>query len=442
MTDDDDASADVCQTPAIDVEKTVKTDQNDYTDEDFDDDPDGLQASTSSKVTFRVVVTNTGNVTLGSIALADSVVHTVNAIPGAPQDIAYTPDADPATLDATDVFIDLNGNATLDFGEEWANFDTDGDGTIDAGDAAELAPGETFTLYYSVDSELGQHENTAEVSGAAATTGTVVIDTDDANYFVLPSEDCVGVGTPGFWKNNGAAFWDGIAGNERHTGDPNVDGDSDPGFADGELLYAVDSDGVGGVDAFVDANNDGVSDNAGLLIGDYNLNGLNDEGDAIFISLEDARMLIDASQKQLQDGKFMLGRDMVATWLNYLANGGPDGDCIGEATDTGSPQYYLNEAIDWMQTFGGLNGQNTNGGQDTLTDNATGETFDTFFKGALAVKTNTSQWQSSVDNVAEDSAATLHGALDAYNNTGVIDGTVYCCDRDDSAALLAIAQIA
>ena len=173
----------------------------------------------------------------------------------------------------------------IDAGEEWANFDTDADGTIDTGAYAELSPNESFTLYYSLNSALGQHENTAVVTGSAAPPAEAT-DSDDANYYVLRSEECVGVGTPGFWGNNGFTFWDGIALNEKHTGDPNVDGDSDPGFADGELLYAVDSneDGVAG----------GAGDVKGLLIGDYNHNGLTDNGlngtvdlgeDTVFISL-------------------------------------------------------------------------------------------------------------------------------------------------------------
>jgi hypothetical protein len=379
-----------------------------------------------------VVVTNTGNVTLTAITLSDIVTHTVNGLETV-QTIVYAPDADPNTINAQNVFIDLNNNQTLDAGEAWANFDSNGDGVLDSGAFAVLSPNETFTIYYELGSELGQHENTATVTGAIGTTE--VSDSDDANYYVLPSEDCVGVGTPGFWGRNGFDFWDGVAGNERHTGDPNVDGDSDPGWADGELLYAVDSnnDGVAG----------GAGDQVGLLVGDFNHNGLNDEGNAIFISLDTARTLINASQKVQQDGKYMLGRDVVATWLNYLANGGSEGDtsCIdrpGTSDDAFSPQHYLSDAINWLQTYAGVNG---NGNASDLGDNHRTESFDVFSLLATAVKTNSSYWQTAVTNVADHSASNMHGALDAYNNTGVINGVEFCCDRDNADAIFAIAQL-
>ena len=57
--------------------------------------------------------------------------------------------------------------------------------------------------------------------------------------------------------NNGGQFWDGIAHNEKNAGQDC--------FPTGDLLYQVDSNG------------DGVKDNAkGLLIGDYNHNGVRD----------------------------------------------------------------------------------------------------------------------------------------------------------------------
>jgi hypothetical protein len=239
------------------------------------------------------------------------------------------------------------------------------------------------------------------------------------------------VGTPGFWSNNGAVFWDGIQNNETKAGQP--------GFADGELLYNV---------YLADTNGDGTinsSDTAskGLLIGDYNANGITDAGeDTLFISYDNARTLINASAKQQQDGKYMLGRDVVATWLNYLANGGSDGDdsCIdrpGSADDGSNPQFFIDAAIDWLQTFAGASGN----GAPTLADNTTGETFDTFSLGAAAVKTSSSYWSTAVTDVSSVSASSMHSALDAYNNTGAINGVEFCCDRDNADAIFAIQQI-
>ena len=398
--------------PSIDIEKSVKTNLFDYQPEDADDDPDGLLAGTSSTVTFKLVVTNTGNETLSSITLSDSVLHTVNGSTTS-QVIVYSSDGDSSTLDAQNVFVDLNNNQIMDAGEAWINFDTDGDGTIDAGGIEELAPGESFTIYYDLTSQLGQHENTGSVEAVSAISVSTVSDSDDANYYVLP-EDCVGVGTPGFWANNGWVFWDGDAATvSKHIGEP--------GFADHELLYNV-----------TDTNADGVVDGddvpggaIGLLLGDYDGDGIaNDGDDAIFITLEAAQMLIDASNRQLNgkqaDGVWILGRDAVASWLNYLANGGDEGDCFGSSGDPNSPTSYMNEAIDWLLQYGDKDGD----GDIDKFDLTTG----------AKVKTSSNAWQN-------DGGSEAHQALDEYNNFGTIDDVVYCCDRDDAAAIFAIQQV-
>jgi len=401
------------------------------------------------------VLTNTGNVTLENIALSDSVVHTVGGVAQAPVAIDYS---DPAL----GAFIDLDDDGQLDSGEEWANFDTNSDGTLDIdenGDPFQLSVGETVTIYYSLTSELGQHENTAVVTADAVTTGEDAGDNDDANYFVLASDDCVGVRTPGFWANSKwMTFWDakgdgwGTAPNE-----PKQAGT--PGFADGELLYKVyltdsNHDGVINGDP-----TDGIADDAfstGLLIGDYNMNGITDVGeDTIFVSLPDAIKLINASSKQLVEGKgtadgiYMLGRDMVATWLNYLANNQGDGDngnCIGTVDGaTTSPREFLDAAIDWMQQFA-----STSNSDDTAshTDTNTNTSFhdgdhQSVFEFDSRINPSSASWQTAV-TVGEDipvSGAAMHSALDAYNNTGAINGIEYCCDADSEIALSAIAQI-
>jgi hypothetical protein len=231
-----------------------------------------------------------------------------------------------------------------------------------------------------------------------------VTDNDAAHYFSLVDEGLC-PRTPGFWQNpnNGAQFWDGISGNEKHAGED--------GFPTGELLYAVDS------------NNDGVingSDQKGLLIGDYDHDGLTSAGeDTLFVSYADAQTLINASNKQLNgasgDGRYILGRDMVASWLNYLQGSG-----FGDASDPQSPHHYLDDSIDWMQIYSG-----TNSGGTT-------ETFDKLKLSGSAIKTNTAIWntpQSGIDH----SASQMHSALDYYNNTGQtqVGGTHYAnCSCD------------
>ena len=443
----DDATVDVCQDPSIDIEKFVKTDINGaFVDAD---DPDGSQASTSSTVDFKVVLTNDGNVTLTNITLSDSVVHTVGGVPGAPVAIDYT---DPSL----GAFIDLDGDATLDVGlEEWVNFDTDLDGTLDVdenGDPFELSVGETVEIYYSLDSAVGQHENTAVVTADAATTGEDATDSDDANYYVLPDEDCVGVRTPGFWQNaKWQSFWDGVG--DGWGTDPNEPGQAgSPGFADGELLYGVDANEDGFINhvAGDGSNDDKPLDAKGLLIGDYNLNGITDAGeDTIFITHADALKLISASSKQLVEGKgsadgiFMLGRDMVATWLNYLANNQETtGECIGDVSGaTNTPREYLDAAIDWMQQF--ASDQNSsNNGTNQNTSFHDGNT-QALFQFDARVNPNSGAWQTPFAP-GEDipvSAAEMHSRLDAFNNTGAINGIEFCCDADSEVALAVLSQV-
>ena len=389
--------------PDVTIVKNVMTDQTGGVFEAADD-PLKPQASTSSIVTFEVILTNTGNITLTGVTLEDIL--------------------DGSGLDYNT--INLGGEALV-----YADFDGDGVWDVDGGtwnDIAgtdqiidyDLSPDAVIKVYYSYDSVLGNHVNVATV-----TTDQQVTDNNEAGYFVLPSEECVGVGTPGFWGHNGALFWDGIANNEgKHAGEP--------GFADGELTYQVtdtNADGFVNLIAGDGINDDKPLDNAslkGLLIGDYDGDGIaNDGNDAIFITLDAAKLLIDASNRQLNgkqaDGVWILGRDTVASWLNYLANGGDDGDCVGGVADDGlySPTEAMNDAIDWLKQW--------------ADDNHDGIITADEIKTGPPVKTNSDAWQ--------DGGAAIHEALDQFNNTGYIGETMYCCDRDDPLALAAMAQV-
>ena len=441
--------------PSISITKYVKTDVSGaFVDAN---DPDGPLASASTTVDFKVVVTNDGNEALSGISISDTVDH--NGV-------------------ETNEVIDYNLiGAQLDFNNDgvgdalWSDYDEDQDGTLDDADGDfstvddfVLAAGDSFTVLYSLDSALGQHENTAAVEATSAISNTIVNDDDDANYYVLESEECVGVRTPGFWANTKwGTFWDGVGNNQPAQA-------GSPGFAAGELVYAVDSDGDGVVNP-MDTNGDGyingapgdkVNDNrpidtsVGLLIGDYNKNGITDAGeDTVFISLADAKKLINASSKQLVDGKtadgiYMLGRDVVAAWLNYLANNPDDttGNCIGTVDPNDgkvSPREYLDAAIDWLQQFA-----STGNADDTLitTDTNLNTSFhdgDAWakFEFDSRVAPSSGSWQNPV-TVGEDipySAAAMHSAIDGYNNTGKIGVVEYCCDADSPVVINVLSQV-
>src|SRR5262249_3657540 len=125
-----------------------------------------------------------------------------------------------------------------------------------------------------------------------------------------------GVRTPGFWANPklGLTFWDGKSGFAK-TGDTS--------FPTKELapLWAPASTYL-------------------LLGGDHNDTWAAGE---LKISLADALTMINASDKQQGDGRWMLVRDAIATELNLRA-GNPGGD----PTVDNTPARLLNDAVDWL----------------------------------------------------------------------------------------------
>jgi len=342
-------------------------------------------------VAFKITVHNTGNVTLTDVDITD--VNNSNGGAGTPNLLVDNGVVTQFGIDHGALLTgDSNSNHILDVGETW-------------------------TITYTAAFDPGQHLNTADVDTAQGAT-----DEDSAYYFSLVDTGLC-PRTPGFWQNmkNGGQFWDGVAGNEKHLGQA--------GFPDGELMYAVDSDGVGGINAGVQ----------GLLIGDYNKNGIADnlgldkiagtsddvQEDVLFVSYADALQLINASNKQVNgqsgDGKFMLGRDMVASWLNYLQGSG-----FGDASDPNSPHHYLDDAIDFMQIYSGTN------------PGGTTENFDVFKLASGVIKTGSTLWTQTQPGVGH-SGSQMHSALDYYNNTGQTHpgGTHYAnCNCDDLFAAL------
>ena len=365
--------------PGVDLEKLVsKTGGSNLANYiDADTAAAGYQnVGVQQDMFFAITAQNTGNVTLTDVVITD-----VSTAYGGSTKILFTGGS--LTADALALGATLSG-------------DTDSDGKLDVG--------ETWTILYKQGYEFGQHVNTATITDTQNAT-----DTDLAYYYGIVTGP--GVRTPGFWSNLGGQFWDNIVGNETKSG---------PTFAKGELLYAVDS------------NNDGVidgNDKVGLLIGDFNHNGRTDAGeDTLFIGLSDAKNLINSSLKtQSADGVQKLGRDVVATWLNFLAE-----NPIGDAADTASPKHFVQDAVNWLQTWGGTAG---NGAASNLADNVKTETFDTYFAAHTAVKTNTPQWNVSQFAGDNHSGAQIHSALDYYNNTGQTSPTSdhYAMSADSSA---------
>ena len=303
----------------------------------------------------------------------------------------------------TDVVVtddngDGPGGAGVDFNPD-AILDGDGFNTGDTNQNDILDPNETWHYTASGIVAEGHYDNVATVNGTA---------TDDNGYTadVTNSEDDCYLGlegpcprTPGFWSH-WTDFWDGDA------SVPSQAGQDD--FPTGDLLLQ-----------FVDSNNDGIADARGLLIGDLDGNGVrNGTEDVIFVSYANAINLINASNKQMNDGVVKVGRDVVATWLNHLM-----GSAIGDTSDANSPAHFIQSAVNYLQTFGDSSASNTY--------NAS-EVWDTYAANHGVVKTSTGFWNN---NVVGDSGAQIHSALDGYNNTGTVNGIVYAASCDNEQFL-------
>jgi hypothetical protein len=330
-------------------------------------------------VTWTYVVTNTGN-----IALSDIVVRDDNGTAEDTDDII-----------ATLVSGDLDNDSMLDIDEIW-----------------------TFSANGIV--QEGHYENVATVSGTATddvdNTATVTASEDDCYVGVTGP----GVRTPGFWSN-WTDFWDGDLSVPTQA--------SQDCFADYDLLR-IDSNG----DGTIDGNDSGWSmhnGQLGLLIGDYDRNGIADpDEDVIFISLTDALNLINANNKQMSDGVVKIGRDVVASWLNYLA-GNPIGTV--DATDGDySPREAIDDAIDYLQIFGDKNNSGSTGNLSNPL-----EIFDCYSAGHTAVRTSGAFWTSDFPG-GSTSGATIHDSLDEYNNFGTVDGVGYAHDCDQQQFLTAM----
>jgi hypothetical protein len=119
--------------------------------------------------------------------------------------------------------------------------------------------------------------------------------------------------------------------------------------------------------------------------------------------------LLTASNKQVQDGRFLLGRDVVATWLNYL-----EGNGIGDGS-AGTARHDIDDAIKWLEYT-----QAQKGANDTTAE------FHTLsvaadLTSATAVATSSPTWNVPLLGQGIDhSASTLHSELDHYNNFGSV----------------------
>jgi hypothetical protein len=224
-------------------------------------------------------------------------------------------------------------------------------------------------------------------------------------------------------------FWDGIQGNEpAQAGTTN--------FPTGDLFYPPYTFNISGNPS----NNGKVLDpvtgqyQRGLLIGDYNRNGMTDAGeDTLFYTTAQALQIVDSSMHPKggqKDERYTLARDVVASWLNYLA---------GNPIDTANPtdkdaRYYINEGVDWLQALTPDENTPKDGKGDGALSQMTGSTV-------ISPRVNGQFWNTGIASAAVlpgpynlntaagfpiDAGNVIHTQLDRYNNgLGLADGVFY-----------------
>ena len=180
--------------------------------------------------------------------------------------------------------------------------------------------------------------NTATVAGPIGFTDPNLANNSATDVDTILSAP--GCRTPGFWVNKSwSKFWDGIAGNE-----PSQSGTTN--FAKGDLFLAP----------YTSSQQQGkVMDNvtgtyqAGVLIGDWNRNGLTENGEqTIFYTTAEALKVMDSSQQpDKSDVRYTLARSLTASWLNHLAGNPVD----TAATNDVDARVLINRGITWLQTY-------------------------------------------------------------------------------------------
>jgi hypothetical protein len=337
--DDEESSTEtpVDQNPAIDLEKTVLSVTGGHADHVGD------------IVKYQISIENTGNVTLTGIDIVDTVE-------------GHAPDEEDPVYQSGDT----DGDDALDVGETWL-----------------------YTYEHTLTADdLADNNESNGGDGDLDNTATVTTDQDATDTDTVSIDLGPGVRTPGFWaQKTWQTFWDGKDNQPKQAGTD--------GFADGDITAYADPNGL------VDSDGNGSLDQRGLLLGDFDLNGIqNGDENVLFVSTADALRLLNASQKEQGDARYILGRDVVATWLNYLS-----GNALDDA-DT-----YLQQAINWLddQSRTGSN----NDGRLVLTGSPNDFSAD-------KVATSSADWTVGITGVNTISASQLHSGLDHYNNTGSV----------------------
>jgi len=237
--------------------------------------------------------------------------------------------------------------------------------------------------------------NTATVAGPIGFT-----DSNPTNNTATDTDTIItasGCRSADFYVNKTwQTFWDGKRDNEsRQSGSTN--------FCSGDLFLAP----------YCNSQDGAVKDSVtgtyqkGVLVGDWNLNGVTDNGEqTIFYTTAEALKVMDSSQQS--DKRYSLARSLVCSWLNYMAGNPVD---TASTTDKDA-RDWINQGILWMQTC--TPDENKDGKGDGMLSNLGGCASPSMF--AL----DSRWWNFSTGG------SLINASLDDYNNgRGLADGSFY-----------------
>ena len=256
--------------------------------------------------------------------------------------------------------------------------------------------------------------NTATVTAPSDFTDTNLENNTATDIDTIMSAP--GVRNAYFWQNTKwQKFWDGIQGNEPSQ-------KTRPNFPDSDLLLSPYTNSARPGKAL-----DPVTRRygVGLLIGDYNRNGKTERGeDTLFYTRAQALQIVDSSMHpNNRDARYILGRDLVTSWLNYLAGNSID---TPNSNDQDA-RDYINEGIYWLQAL--TPDQNRDGKGDGYLQGLTGN--ETSNSRTPRILTTSSYWKSGISSASNlpnlyksntdvlypiDAGITIHTHLDNYNN--------------------------
>jgi hypothetical protein len=164
----------------------------------------------------------------------------------------------------------------------------------------------------------------------------------------------------------------------------------------------------------------------GVLIGDYNRDGITNFGEnTLFYTTAQALQILNASDKD-PDSRYILDRQLVASWLNYLAGNPIETTAVGDK----DPKYYISEAIDWLQAL--TPDQNSDGKGDGYLRNLTGN--ETANGLTPAIPSSSRYWNIGITSASGlpgpynlntavsypvDGGVVIKDALSAYNSQGL-----------------------